>query len=66
MKCKHHDVEFDLPDQWIEEAGMINYKSQFECPPADESKMNGNIVKAIEIDSIEPLTERAKGRVLFQ
>ena len=65
MKCHHHSVEFELPDKWIEEAGVRNFRPSQKCYPPDMTKTRGEDILEIEISSIEPLTRRAETKGVF-
>ena len=65
MKCKHHSVEFEIPDSWIDEAGMRNFIPNSKCHPADETKVPGQKIFDVKVDLVEPLIEGAKKKGVF-
>lgn len=61
MKYKHHQLEYEIDDSWLAEAGVVGFKPKREhylAKPTDNAFL-------IQIESVEPLTERARLRGIF-
>ena len=65
MICKHHDLEFELPDEWLNEADLSDPMIMKDCYLPDLEATRGQDVFKVPIDSVEPLTERAAGKGIF-
>lgn len=65
MKYSHHDLEFELEDEWLKEAGMNNYIPDSDSYNPDITQVNGQEILFIDINDIAPLKERAKCLGIF-
>jgi len=65
MKCKHHDLEFELEDEWLIEADMVSYSPTEASYKPDLQKTKGEEILLIPINEIAPLIERAKCKGIF-
>ena len=65
MKCNHHDLDFELNDEWLIEADMMSYSPRYDSYKPDMNKANDQEVMLIPINDIAPLKERAKCRGVF-
>jgi hypothetical protein len=65
MICKHHELEFELPDEWLTEAGLSDPIIARDCYLPDLEAACGQDVFNVPIDSIEPLIERAARKGVF-
>lgn len=65
MICKHHELEFELPDEWLAEAGLSDPMITRDCYLPDLEATCGKDMIKVPIDSVEPLIERAEGRGVF-
>jgi hypothetical protein len=65
MEYTHHELSYEIDDEWLQEAGAQNFRPERECyrsSPALESR--GEVVEVL-IGSVEPLTTRAHERGIF-
>jgi hypothetical protein len=65
MKYKHHQLEYEINDEWLHEAGAYDFNPIREHYCTSSDSINGRVVLIVPIDSIEPLTERAHLRGIF-
>jgi hypothetical protein len=61
MKYLHHDLEYEIEDNWLIEAGVVGFtpKTGYYCPQQQDG------IFTVRIDSVEPLIERARLRGIF-
>lgn len=62
MKYRHHQLEYEIDDEWLAEAGAVGFRPNRECYSA--APVDGEIL-IVPIASVEPLTERARLRGVF-
>jgi len=61
MKYTHHQLEYEIDDSWLIEAGVFGFK-----PRRDHYRVQPKAdVFVIRFESVEPLTERARLRGIF-
>lgn len=60
MKARHHDLEFDLPDEWLHEAKAYNFKPATDSYIPDEAQTAECEIFYVSFDDVEPLHQRAK------
>ncbi len=65
MICKHHELEFELPDEWLAEAGLSNPNIAQDSYLPDLESACGKDVFNVPIESVEPLIERAARKGVF-
>lgn len=65
MICKHHELEFELPDEWLAEAGLSDLIMARDRHLPDLKAACGQDVFNVLIDSVEPLIERATRKGVF-
>ncbi len=65
MKCSHHNLEFELHDEWLVEAGLESFSATEVSYNPDTMKANGHEIIIIPIDEIAPMKERAECRGVF-
>ena len=65
MIFKHHELEFELPDEWLAEAGLFDPIITRDCYLPDLKATRGQDVFNVPIDSVEPLIERAARKGVF-
>lgn len=62
MKYQHHQLTYEISDKWLAEADALDFKASRYCYRA---KPTNKEIFIIAIDSVEPLTERARVRGIF-
>ncbi|MGO9146427.1 MAG: hypothetical protein ACLQDF_08660 [Desulfomonilia bacterium] len=65
MKYKHHQIEYEIEDEWLVEAGAEHFTPSRDCyRPQSVSPTRGEVF-SVSIESVEPLIERARGCGIF-
>lgn len=62
MKYRHHNLEYEIDDEWLAEAGAVGFRPNRDSYSA--MRVDGEIL-FIPIASVEPLTERARLKGIF-
>jgi hypothetical protein len=65
MKCKHHDLEFEIDDEWLRESHMDNFIPDSSAYRVDEALARGQDIFHVAIVDIAPMNERAKKKGVF-
>ena len=65
MKCKHHNLEFEINDEWLIESQMDNFVPNGSTYRVDEVQNRGQDIFEVSIIDIAPLGKRAKGKGVF-
>lgn len=65
MKYLHHQLEYEIDDEWLAEAGVRDFKPSRDCYRASSKAASQGSVFTVPIDSVEPLRERAKLKGIF-
>ena len=65
MKCKHHDLEFEINDEWLLESHMDNFFPDSSAYRVDEALACGQDVFEVAVVDIAPMNERAKKKGVF-
>lgn len=64
MKYTHHKIEYEIDDEWLDEAGVRDLKPNRDCYRAKTVQPQTEVFEVL-IDSVEPLTERSRLRGFF-
>lgn len=65
MKLIHHGLEItELPDEWLAEAGMVNFVPKGAAYPADINGCHGQQVCEVRIEDVAPV-HRTTGVAIF-
>lgn len=62
MIYQHHQLSYEINNEWLVEAGALGFKASrefYRAKPIDKE------VLIVSIESVEPLTERARIRGIF-
>ena len=66
MKLIHHGLEItDLPDDWLAEAGMVNFVPNGAAYPADFSECHGQQMFEVRLEDVAPVL-RTAGVAIFK
>lgn len=65
MKCRHHQLEYEINDEWLAEAGARGFVPTRDCYRTQSAGVSKEKVTTVAIDSVEPLVERARLRGIF-
>lgn len=65
MKYMHHELSYEIDDEWLQEAGAQNFRTESECYRASPVPESRGVVFQVHIGSVEPLTTRASQRGIF-
>jgi hypothetical protein len=65
MKYTHHQLEYEIDDEWLVEAGVRNFKPKRDYYRAKSTGPSQENVFVVLIDSVEPLTKRSRLRGIF-
>jgi hypothetical protein len=65
MKYKHHTLIFEIPDSWLKETDMLNFKPQQKNYLPDLNETKSATVEILEIESFEPLLQRHRSIGVF-
>lgn len=63
MKYQHYEVEFEIPNEWLIEAGVANFTPNQDC--YEPEKRNSEPVFAVRFEEVAPLLERSCKRGIF-
>ena len=65
MKYSHHQLEYEIDDEWLAEAGVLGFKPGQDCYPADSTSLSDRDIFTVPIESVAPSLDRAKSRGVF-
>ncbi len=65
MKYKHHQLEYEIDDKWLVEAGVYDFKPNREHYRPQSAALVTGKVFIVAIDSVTPLMKRARLRGIF-
>ena len=65
MKYRHHQLEYEIDDTWLAEAGVLSFTPNRDCYLADCTDVPMAKIFTVPIDSVAPSLERAKLRGIF-
>jgi hypothetical protein len=65
MKFKHHQLEFEIEDEWLVEANVVGFRPQQNCYLPDYSTVGERKVFNVFIEDVEPLLKRSKNKGIF-
>lgn len=65
MKCSHHELSYEIDDEWLREAGALGFIASRKCYRAKVAPGSQGEVIQVCVSSVEPLIERARQRGVF-
>lgn len=65
MKYTHHELSYEIDDEWLREAGALGFRVSRGCYRALVTPESQGEVVQVCIRSVEPLVERARQRGIF-
>ena len=65
MKYRHHQLEYEIDDSWLAEAGVVDFTPNRDCYLSDYTVESMSKIFIVPVNSVAPCLERAKLKGVF-